>query len=112
MFNQLKRKNIVQWIKQEYIKLGWKFFEFVLEDPKNTVREILAQKRHEFIYKKGKAKKKAEAAHIWRTIKNVERVQKEMRIKFEEYKEQQIKDQAKMIEKKYKETDLDIVYEY
>jgi len=39
-YNECKKK-IIKWIKDEYIKNGWKFFNSVLYDAKETIENIL-----------------------------------------------------------------------
>ena len=102
------RQNILGWIKDGYIEQGWEFFEFVIEDPKGTIEALLNSKENMSNRKKsGESRKKAEAAFIWHKIKNVEGVQEEMKLKFEEYKEQQKIDQAKLAEEDESEQSSD-----
>ena len=93
------RQNILGWIKEGYIREGWEFFSFVIEDTEETIKALLASKENSANKKKnGVIRKKAEAAFIWHKIKDVPGVQEETRAKYDEDKEQQLKKEAKLAE--------------
>jgi len=82
------RKNILGYIKTEYIKSGWKFFDSIIEDAEDIIEKILDEERTEINKKKpGEARKKVEAAVIWTRIKDSEGVSDEMKALFETHKE-------------------------
>ena len=95
------RYNILVWIKDQYIEHGWKFFSFILEDAEETIKNLLLEFDSSESNKKkiGIARKKAEAAFIWHRIKAYKEIEEGVKLKFEEWKEDQKRELAKLAEK-------------
>ena len=85
------KKNILGWIKDEYIACGddgWKFFDSIIDDSKDVVKLILEENGEEIMKKKkGEPRKRCEAAMVWSVIKSTEGVKVQMYDKYKEYKE-------------------------
>jgi len=93
------RKNILGFIKAEYIRSGWKFFDSIIENAEEVIKGILDEEQTEINKKKpGEARQKVEAAVIWNRIKDAEGVSDEMKALFEAHKEDIKRAQDELVE--------------
>lgn len=83
------KKNILGWIKDEYISIGWKFFDPIIENAEDTINDIIDLNKEEVERKKsGEPRKRCEAALIWHLIKEEDGVPEAMRTAYKKHKEE------------------------
>jgi len=86
--NMGPKRNILGWIKDEYIEKEWRFFDSILVDAEKVVELILEENKEELDKKKeGSPRKRCEAALVWNIIKEIEGVKAQMYANYKEHKE-------------------------
>lgn len=85
--NQIKYKLTSNWIKDEYIRIGWKFFYSIIEDTGYAVSDIIGLEYCKFWKKPGAPRERREAVVIWLYMNRCDSIVETVHIKFKKYRE-------------------------
>lgn len=78
LYPRRPKKNVLGWMKDEYVEKGWKFFDPMIGNAEKLIETLLKTRKDEIKGENDYLRKKSEAALIWFHIREFEGVKDKM----------------------------------